>query len=250
MCGSSDAGFHLRIRDEEFWGYCLRNPSHKFRNLSFLFKTLGIDTTDLIIPSAEDTPKKGPANAKNHKFFALAEESEEARTYLSSRLFLDPISVCKKFDLRVAKEGRWVGRLLIPLTVGWTGRAMRSNLEPRYLSETSDAGYFKYGKGDSVLLVEGPLDAMRVATVVSDMTIVAMTGGRVSPAMLQFFRGVRGPLYYSPDSDVGASQRSYILQEIRLACPLLLVKPCKLPDGFKDPGEMPELEVKKWIYTL
>lgn len=249
LCGN-DPSYHLRIHETDGWWYCLRNSAHKGRTLRFIFGKLGIAAPEGQLGTGarvEQTPK-----ILNLPEFDKFEDAytEEALYYLWDRKFMYPPETVKKFNLKVAKSGRWAGRLIVPLTVGWTGRTMRKNDMPRYLSETNESGFFRYGRGASGVLVEGPIDALKVATVSNDMWVVAMTGGRLSPALLQFIRTLSGTLYYTPDATVGPAQRMDAIRVLRLACPALTVKNTYLPEGVKDPGEFTENEARQWLYTL
>jgi hypothetical protein len=247
-----DPSFHLRIHSEDLWYYCLRNSKHKGRGIAYILKTLRIEIPANLPERGEATEPK-PAPKKDfgdfNVLFSPAEESEEALNYLRNRLFEDPAAVCRKYNLRVALKGKWAGRLLVPLTTGWTGRAMRGYLEPRYLSETTADGFFQVGRGLTVFLVEGPIDALRIATTIKDVIVIAMTGGRISSSILIELRKA-STIYYVPDNNVPAYQRASAMQDIQMHCPQAIVKNTKLPPGVKDHGAMSELEVRQWAYTL
>ena len=247
----NDPSHHLRIHEQDGWWYCLRNPSHKGRSPRFIFSKLNIDIPEGQFKGTGRVEPPTPRTIKLAEFDAFEPAyGDEALYYLWNRKFLYPPETVKKFNLRTAKQGRWAARLIVPLTAGWTGRAMRPGIEPRYLSETDDTGFFKYGRGVSCVLVEGPIDAMKVATVCNDMWIVAMTGGRLSPALLQFLRTMTGTVHYTPDSTVNPSQRFDALRTLRTTCPSILVKNTYLPPGVKDTGEMAENDVRQWLYTI
>lgn len=244
-----DPSYHLRINENSFWWYCLRNSNHHGNSLPYLLKQYGVDVSD--IPVAATTTHEYVVREVDTKYqenFDEASLSHEVIEYLAIRKFSDPLAIIKKFDLRYAQQGKWAGRLLIPLTTGWTGRSMRKHIEPRYLSETNSKGFATFGKGSSVVLVEGPIDAMKIASVVNDMMVIAMTSSRVSPAIMNELRQLCGTCYYCPDNDM--QFRFPTILDIRMNCPLLSVKNVQLPDGVKDPGEMSEIECKEWVYSI
>jgi hypothetical protein len=178
-------------------------------------------------------------------------------SYLRQRKFLLPGEVCKKFNLKFSPQGRWAGRLLIPLNVGWTGRAVRSWIEPRYLAETDTGGFFIHGSGLSAVLVEGPIDAMKLAVASSQFMYLAMAGSRLSPALIRLIRERNiQRLYLVPDSTAPLNQAIALRQELRASCTLTRIIPAQLPINpntgipFKDSGEMEETDAQAWLYSL
>jgi hypothetical protein len=249
-----DPSQHLRISDQLAGYYCLRNRLHK-GGIHYLFSKLGIPTDHLPTPGHRainiEPPKEKVIDSAPSWMFAPAEDNQEMLDYLEFRKFLLPEEVCKKFRLQFSPFGKWAGRLIIPLTVGWTGRSVRPHIEPRYLAETTDAGFFTHGKGETAIIVEGQLDGMKIAAASSQFLVCATGGGEVSYALINFLRdkGVR-TIHSVPDNDAAVSQRMALLSELRTGCPFATVHKTHLPPEFKDAGEMTEVEAKQWLYSL
>jgi hypothetical protein len=167
-------------------------------------------------------------------------------------MFSRPAEICKTFNLKVAKEGRWAGRLIIPLTIGWTGRAMRSHIEPRYLSHTSEDGFFLYKQhATCCIILEGAIDCMRVVSVTNQFDVIGKCGNRLSSALLNYLKQAN---YLSilniPDGDVAFLQAFQETKILTGLCTKSVVKKIKIPDGIKDLGEFPESDARRWLTTL
>lgn len=253
---SPDRGEHLGIYEETGQYYCLRNPRHKGHSVLWVFRALHI-------PDSEYKGDKFAGVVKTEaidkdysafQYFLPAEESREALDYLSSRLFSDPVGVCQKFKLKVAENGKWAGRLVIPLTIGWTGRAMRDHIEPRYLAHTNENGFFFYSsnnKNTSVIILEGAIDGMRVGTVSSQFDTIGKCGNRISPALLFYIRSRRYfSIYNSPDGDVPYLQHQEDTRTLRSYCTWADVVKAEMPENIKDYGQMREHEARRWVGQL
>jgi len=202
-----DPSFHLAISLNASEYYCFRNPKHAGNNLGRIFYALRIPQSewkDYKFVSTERIYTPDNKDYSDWKYFTPASESNEALDYLHSRLFERPIEVCKQFNLRVCKEGRWAGKLIIPLTVGWVGRAMRPHLPLRYDAHTSMDGFFKYShNATSAIIIEGAIDGMRIASVSSQFDVVGKCGNRLSPALLDYLKTKNYvTIYNSPDGTV------------------------------------------------
>jgi hypothetical protein len=238
--------------------YCYRNPKHAGKNFYRLFTKLGISVTkEMVKAFSISTLAIGTApQEKEHDYslwrhFTPAVISSEALTYLESRHFLFPKEVCKKFDLRIDSTGKWAGRLLIPLTIGWTGRAMRDFIEPRYLSETDDSGLFVHGNGKSAIVIEGPIDAMRIASVTNQFTVIAGLGSRFSPSLFFFLRQKRFMnIYDLPDGDADPALVEDNRRTLASYCAHSNVKLVNMPRGVKDMGMMDECGTREWLATI
>lgn len=243
---------HLAISLESPEYYCFRNPRHSGGSFALLFKALNLPPDaykGLEFKTTIRTQKHDSNNYSIFRFFQHADESQEALDYLTSRLFEDPVKVCRQFDLRVGTEGRWAGRLLIPLTVGWTGRAMRPHISLRYDAYTNEDGFFIYGNSSSVIIQEGALDSMRIASVTSEFTVIAMTGKKLTPAMLLRLRLMKpSSIYFLPDSDVLPSEYFNYTKQLRSYVPWAPVKRLKLPANVKDTCLLQEDITRNWLY--
>lgn len=262
FCGIADPSFHCRISEELTGWYCLRNSRHRGSGVGWLFRKLGIPHE--LIPErsqgstlSQQREEKPQLDYSAWGNFLSADSYPPAMQYLFGRKFSLPFEVSKQFNLKCASHGKWAGRLLIPLTYGWTGRALYGHIQPRYLSHTDERGFFLYGKGETAILVEGPLDAMKLAAVLPHaFTYIAMTSGYVSPAILYLLREREIHTIYSlPDDNVELGQRIEMLQTLRNALPSARVVNTRLPDwaqnlGYKDSGEMSEDEARTFLYSL
>jgi len=255
LCGHSDRSFHMAITEDGGYYYCFRNSQHGGQNTGRILNLLGIPS------SAFEGVKMGgvsstPPKEKNYSllsFFAPAEESEEAVNYLGSRKFSDPALVCKKFNLRVEKEGgEWAGRLIIPLTVGWTGRSMRAHIVPRYKAYTDNSGFFLFSQGCStVLICEGAIDCMRVATVTNQMDVIGKCRISVSTAIYNFLRERKySTILNCCDGTVAYMSARHEVHQIRSYCTLSTTKLFRLPEGVKDFGEMTESEARRVLLQV
>ena len=262
-----DPSYHMRIAEDWSHWYCLRGQGHKGRSLKYLMywvaRRSGMDAEELIddLPAGLNTEvKERPQKEVRNSVFAEflpADQSQEMLDYLERRLFMFPEETVERFNLKYAPNGNWAGRLIIQLTTGWTGRSVRDHIEPRYESETNDSGFFLYGKGETALLVEGPIDAMKIASVSMQFTVLGMTGSRISPALLREIktRNIKR-LILIPDSEVTPAQRVRLTQELRNNLPLVIVTRAALPENpatlepFKDCGEMRESDARRLVYSL
>jgi len=252
FCGSSDRSYHMAIQEELGYWYCFRNPRHKGQNVAVLLRKLNIPSNEY---KGLELKEEGAADYEDHRnyvawnYFEPAEESQEALDYLESRLFSDPVSICRTFNLRISRQGQWAKRILIPLTIGWTGRSVRKYIEPKYLSYTNADGFFFYSnRSSSVVLMEGPIDCIKFGASTTQFDIIGKCGKRLSPALLV---KLREQGYYSihhiPDSDVPFSQYHGDKKIISSYCTFADISNVTLPVEKKDVGEMQESEVRLWI---
>jgi hypothetical protein len=254
-CGSSDKSEHMNIREETGQYYCFRNPRHAGNILAFLLRVLKIPASEYGNISFEDAGKAYIEDTRDYsewQYFTPAEDSEEALTYLSSRLFSNPAAIAKQFDLRVSKQGKWAGRLIIPLTIGWTGRAMRSHMELRYKAWTNEGGFFLYKQGSSSLIIlEGGLDGIRAASVTTQFDVIGKCRIAYSPALFAYIREANySSIYIGPDATVA---RSIIRAEKKLLqsyCPSTYIEQITMYEDKKDFCATPETDTRKILNTL
>lgn len=249
-----DHSEHLAINTTTSEYFCYRNPNHKGQNLVRLFKLLNIPAKEYAGIEFKEFQREYIPDSKDYSefaFFDSAEESQEVIDYLYSRNFSQPVEICRRFKLKYTPMGKWAGRLLIPLTIGWTGRAMRSHIEPRYLTHGSDDSFFFYKQGSSSCVVlEGAIDAMRVATVSSQFDVAAKCRGGVSPALLYHLRQSNYlSIYNAPDGTVPFLQVSEETRLLRSYCRGAEVKKLGMPENFKDFGMMLEDHAREWLYS-
>src|SRR5258708_701957 len=208
---SPDPSFHCGIFLATGDWHCLRNSRHSGHSPVFLFQLLKIpahEYKDLVFKETDRTEKVVEKDFSLIRYFDPAEKNQEALDYLESRLFINPVETCRQFKLLTTKEGKWAGRLIIPLTVGWTARSMRDHIEPRYITESTSEGYFFYSPyrdRTSVIIQEGPIDAMRLATVSNQFDYAGMTGKKLCAPLLALLRRYQS-IYFLPDNSEDVSR--------------------------------------------
>jgi hypothetical protein len=254
-CGSSDRSNHLAISELSGEYYCYRNPKHAGSNLPYLFKALGIPASEYAHLKFENVERIWKPDGRDYsafQYFAPAEESDEALDYLRSRLFSNPKDVCKQFNLKVSKEGEWAGRLIIPMTVGWTGRSMRPHITLRYKAFTSQDGFFFHNqRASSVIICEGALDCIRISSITNQFDTIAKGRMALSPAILNYLRESNYlSIWNAPDGTVPYSQHHQETSMLKSYCTRADVNWLKLPEGRKDFGETSETETRKLLSTV
>lgn len=243
-----DRGEHLAISNVGEY-FCYRNPKHKGMSIFKLFTALNIPYHGERFKEIPRTEKKENKNFDLIRYFEPAEKNPEAVAYLESRLFSDPVKACQRFKLLTDREGKWAGYLIIPLTVGWLGRAMRSHIELRYDAYTTEDGFFLFKQDStSCIILEGSIDAMRVATVTSQFDVVGKCGNRLSPALLNHLISMKYlTIYNVPDGDVDFTQYFEETNILRSYCTYSEVKRFLMPRTSKDFGAMEESWAREYL---
>jgi hypothetical protein len=183
-CGSADPSHHLAIEEQTGAYYCYRNPRHGGRSPFWLVSGLGVHGKALedLLKKHSSGPltapqkvqeKRGPEK-RDYSFLLSADKSQTALSYLTSRGFSNPHEVIKDYRLRVASYGRLSWRLLFPINPeedAFVGRALLPNLEPKYLStsETSRIYQPREFQGGTLLITEGPFDALKCDVALSSV---------------------------------------------------------------------------------
>ena len=244
-----DRGEHMAINLSSGQYYCFRNPRHASNQVFYLLRALSIpqkEYDNIYFKEEEREYLQDTRDYSEFRWFENAEEDPEAVTYLESRLFSNPCAIAQQFDLRVSKQGLWAGRLIIPLTIGWTGRAMRPHMELRYKAWTNEQGFFLFKhNASSVVIVEGALDAMRIASVTTQFDVIGKCRLAISPSILVYLRETGySSIYVAPDATVEYSIRRAELNMIRSACPWASVHSINMLPGKKDFCATPESDVR------
>lgn len=141
-------------------------------------------------PEAESEEKdlEGLTLPKTFRAFGTNNYSKRFEAYLEGRGFPDPLDVAQQYDLRYCLTGTYANRVILPIyyrdmLVGWTGRDTTGHATLRYNTLTDDTevarrqgfepapinikslvlwqDYVELG-GEGLLIVEGPLDALKV----------------------------------------------------------------------------------------
>ena len=286
-CGQDDPSHHLGISiDREAWG-CHRNPSHRGKGPIRLVQALlgcsqaqarlvvaqygaaDPETLDDALKALEGTsdhykpveaPPENlhfPLEFRNIKAHGTSRRFYE---YLRHRGFHEPSALIQQHKLKCCSVGRWKDRIIIPIyhdtkLVAWTGRAIQKNLEaPRYLS-TSQAiktTIFNYDElltgGDTLIVTEGPFDALKVdfygaklgarATCVFGTSITIDQISLIRKVSRKFNRTV---LLLDKDAVEVSFTTMDWLPHATMGT---------LPVGVSDPGDLLGIEVEQLIKTL
>ena len=261
-CGESDRSGHLKISLNDDGYYCLRNPHHRGRNMIYLLTTLGLPrqqalglynlyTTSVAkIPEDDKTQKRRILRRDEWARFRNAHDSDWYLTYLEKRRgFPDPESVAKRFDLRYAVDGKWANRVLIPLpdhddVESWSGRTTVDSLSPKYLMRDNSGSllYIPKPVARTTLLVEGPMDALKIA-VASDYNVsaIAVLGKDMNIDRQAMLSDVMQSCEYAVvvlDADTRRTEANAIVAALRPLLPRCVVTSTVVPSYAKDAGEM------------
>ena len=191
-----------------------------------------------------------------HKF-EIGSGRDEVTEYLSSRGFDGPREVAARFGLRFTQYGRFSWRVLLPLTcpkdrgevLAFTGRALRGQ-QPRYLTNDPMEGSLYVpprARGSTVIvallgtalpaekklhlaevcksapsmiLCEGPFDALTLAWGIPNLSLVP------------------GRVLYVPDADQSVSDTYRLIEELEGIPGMPRVVRFELPRGYGDIGAM------------
>lgn len=245
-----DHGYHMIISDIGEV-YCFRNPAHA-SHITYVFYLLKIPRSEYGDIKFKETVRSAVSQDRDFssiRFFHPAEDSLEAMSYLSTRLFSRPADIAKKFNLMYSPEGEWAGRLIIPMTIGWTGRAMRTHIDPRYKTESTEDGFFLFQQGStSVMILEGAIDGMRVASISTEFDVIGKSRIGVSSAVIAFLKQQRYiSIYNVPDGNVPFNQTYKETKLLKSYCTESDVKQFDMPTDKKDFGILEENEARKWL---
>lgn len=286
-CGD-DPSQHLAISEVKPAYYCFRNPQdHSGTNIPRLVMKLArVNREDaiallnnfntLVAATPHERIKREPGTvAKMWETFLPAEHSQEMLDYMYDRRgFSDPIAVCERYGLRYSQGGKWARRLLFPIVendevISWTGRATIDRLTPKYSMLAVEHEGLIYNPRSAEahqLIVEGPMDALKIAVAtehlpISSTALIGLNLGasrkeRIRAALIACRRiyialdstvttdkpslGIAphygpGKLVYTIKAELASLNRSWYID--RLAP----------PDGFDDAAEMNEQEIVRWI---
>jgi hypothetical protein len=259
-----DPSEHLTCSLEIPAYYCLRDPRHagRGRGIIRLLMALGQDYHDartLIVRHriggvAQRAEPRPPLEPRAWSRFEPATEKPRYLRYLEGRGFTDPIGLIRRYDLRYARNGKWAGRLLIPLTCngtinGWTGRAI-NGLEPKYLSE-GVGPYMPRPARSRTIIVEGPLDALAIAAATEslDISVIASCGKNLMDKRLAFLAAARDAkiVQLALDADNPGSFIRSISNMFSMTFGNRYAGRLRMPAGYKDPGSMTESEIIEWL---
>lgn len=278
---NDDRGFHLTISESKEAFYCYRQPlRHSGTSLIRLLVGLGVSRDESVrllnrfssgkrsaAAPKQSKPRKADGQAaRTWARFIHACEHAGCADYLRLRGYPHPERISLRFDLRCSTEGRWANRLLLPIKSGpdilsWTGRAIRENLTPKYLAEADDSSVIPllyvpdeapfWQSGTRAIIVEGPLDALKLAAVGKPRVgAIALTGKALNPTKLLRLRILLAECSRVDlllDNDAGLSEKMSLMNELRGAGIQAPIRRARLPEEFKDAGEMPLEDAALWL---
>lgn len=255
-CGNADPSHHLSINESNGAYRCYRDPQlHAGWSLPWLLLALGVNSRQidgLLTEFAGGAPARTlegiPARPVEWERYAPAGGDTAALEYLRLRGYPDPAYVCRAFDLRFTRFGRMAWRILFPLdaggeTLGVIGRATRSTMEPRYLSQDPYGGclYIPPHRNTSVLLLcEGAFDALTAVFAAPHIvTAAAILGTDIPDARkltLDLLARDMNRVVYIPDTNHVPSATYRLIKELESLPHIQHIDRAPLPRG-KDMGE-------------
>lgn len=277
---ANDPSHHLGIREAAPGYYCFRDPAHSGTNPSRLLLALRLGSAetarllekyggiDLLQEGRPDFRLPPPSRAEQGwARFEPASDFPAALAYLKRRGFPYPAETCARFDLRYERAGKLAQRILIPYkevgtgaVLGWTGRDVRPDAQRKYLTESfsRQVSLLTFGGigADTVVAVEGPLDALKLADACCyapegfRYTFVAISGKAITTEKTLVFQALsrsHATLLLCMDADVPSIKAGGLLREVALSAGFPHYAAVRLPGGYKDPAEIPHSEVLSWL---
>ena len=275
-CAEEDPSQHLGISlTADNWG-CLRNPAHRGHSPAHLVAAIiGCSSPQarLIVGqySESDPSLLGVEPSKpNHDLEAdidlrylrsIKPDGSTAKfwQYLEGRGFSDVRKLTDHYRLACCTTGRFKDRIIIPFyrggrLIAWSGRAIVDpKLAPRYLSSNLikttifNEELLRHG-GRVLYVVEGPFDAMKLDYYGHEHKVLATCGSGISMTASQAV--ILNVLARRFDKivvlfDAGVLEQAFAAMDW-LHHPN--VKLGQLPEGYDDPGELPQAAVVSMIH--
>lgn len=223
--------------------------------LRFLYKYQN-DTTPLkaLLERNEEAPYEPWPESTLQNLPAIAYTNMDAKNYMLERGY-SPETMWH-FDLRYSEKK---DRIVIPVRdvdfklVGFSGRAIRDDQEPKYWDKGLPKRHILFHQEhakqhEDVIVVEGPLDVMKVYQAGYE-NVVAIFGGGFSKFQAErLTRGFRSCIIFTdnPDRDeAGAALAHKIGGAMRKAGKETYI--ARYAENVKDPGEMSEAKIKESI---
>ena len=271
----NDPSFHLALSETTEAYYCWRNSQHAGRNFVSVLVALHIHRSEAIallnsysvkeIPRETlllPPPRSPDQLARDWSRFRSASENKRYLDYLAyERGFSNPRLLAERYQLQYAPNGIWAQRLLIPYRaidgrlLTWTGRALDNRLQPRYLTEKSDKGLIyvpphQNPHAEIGVIVEGPIDALKIASACRRVLVVALTGSDLNDAKFLRIKEAlshQRVIYQALDNTVPLSQQMHVRAALAEALSLCYIARLPMPKRYKDPAEIPEEEMEQWL---
>jgi hypothetical protein len=271
LCGN-DPSFHMAISEDIEAFICYRDSRHAGRSFTFLLHKLGIGRYEAVTllnshigrSRAIEPEKIVREQSRTDRLwdsFHLAHERHAFEDYLRYERGIDPArSAIERYDLRYAIEGKWARRLLLPFRdhdgklITWAGRSIDGFRTPKYLMESqADQGavYRPRLSRDIMILCEGPLDALKIASATEneDISPIATAGKNLNSAkLLRLRRMCEGRIVlFAPDQDVSIGERNKLHNSLAASLNARYIRCLPVPDDYKDPAEIPLDQITPWI---
>jgi len=267
LCGD-DPSHHLAIAEHKVAWICWRDSAHRGTSVHRLLVALGVPYGEVAelcnrhnTEVAYKAPPKPPPStvAAAWDRFEPAGEHSICISYLRGRGFPAPGSTCRLYDLRYCREGTWAKRLLIPIrldgaVVSWLGRDMTGRFAPKYKMQQSqheDLTYSPRMPRDVLVVVEGSVDALKVAVATTDRPVssVALLGKNFSTARVRYLAKLAKDckrVLIALDSDTSIVDTDALYYELssRVRC---AVDNLPMPRGYKDAAELTLEQINEWL---
>ena len=268
QCGAADPSRHLAINEATGQYYCFRNPQgHSGKSAPYLLRALGVSPSLVVALLNQYGDGKTAQPSKNYVStdagwdrYLPAANNPQILSYLEERGIVRPAEAARIFDLRYAPNGQYAQRVLMPIhqangKIGFTGRALVPRITPKYLMHESvrSGVYLPHvpEELDTLVIVEGPFDALKMAWALEDQPIVpaALLGLALPETRLKMLVDLAKRAKHvlvALDSDQPVSVVYRIIREIAVYLTCEVVR-CPIPSGSKDPGELSMQGVREWL---
>jgi len=287
FCGSQDDSHHMGIDLETGWWGCWRNKSHRgkhpHRLVMALFKvtykeadeivggsTLNLVPIDRIKEKAEKV-LEGAVKEQTEVIGTFPEEfipltgSQRYMRYMLGRGFRrkDIVTLSVSYNLKCTFTGAWSDRIIFPVyaldgkLIGWYGRALGKSLSRYKAHPAGDLikqhlynAYQARAGGKVLVIVEGPIDALKIDLYGSRFGVRAVSGQGVSLRPRQYNQIYKLSKRFDKVVilyDVGTLA---VQLDVRASMPGVKVKRGKLLEGFEDPGSIPYEHIAKQLKLL
>lgn len=288
-CGNSDPSHHMGLsldKSRPYFG-CLRNQKHRGKNPAYLIShllnisekeaaaivhagTASVDDFDSMVDQLKNGKTKEADKASRfpskfpdtfRRFGGKSVYEIEFRQYMAERGF--PFHVLLRYRLMWALTGEQAFRIIFPIydgmdLIGWTGRAIR-HTTIRYKAFDAmgkDALMTFPGLHAAKVLVicEGPMDALKINCAGNSLGIAAVATMGTSVTNEQIRRINKLASAPNFEKAVLLFDHDAHLQAFDLVDELCItnqkIKLGNLPDGYKDPGELPLAVAKIFCRNL
>lgn len=274
FCGD-DPSHHLNLslNPSAPYYYCFRNPSHSGRNPKRVLERLfGQAEASDILESSPVPSGTGPLEKPAPRSFFIddigestPDDSDIVVEYLQRFRGMEEKTarmVADFYDLRVGRKGPWRARIVLPIVdtedriLGATGRLLGGD-GPRYYTKKGEGcppffgAQYVYPFTRSVLLCEGPFDALKLAyygiregfSLGAHFVPLAYMGESLTNDHLLFLIKhlyKTSVLFLIPDRD---TTPDYIRRSRKMLSQLSVffdTRVLELPEGVKDPDSLTE----------